>query len=79
MPPVEDRIVAAAEAHTDLNTFVAIVSILEGGTVYTASGKCTAAKIISLCQAESQKQIKVYDRALDRAFPHNRETSRPEE
>lgn len=55
----------AAQAHSNLNTFGAVVAILEGGLVYghgDGSAKTTANKIINICQAEMQKQLRMYDR-----------------
>lgn len=58
----------AAEAHTNLNTFGAVIAILEGGCVYGntgASAGMTAKKIIAMCKAESGKQLALYDRHID--------------
>lgn len=51
---------AAARAHTNLNTFGAVVAILEGGCVYGPNA--TADMIIKLCKAEQHKQLRIYDR-----------------
>lgn len=56
----------AAQAHTDLNTFGAVVAILEGGVIYTASGARVASQIIRLCKSQAIKQLKSYDAALER-------------
>ncbi len=53
--------------HSDLNIFAAIVAILEGGTIYTANGRVTAARIISTCKAAQQRALQSYDRAKDRS------------
>lgn len=58
--------VAAAHAHSNLNIFAAIVSILEGGHIYGpgAGSACrTADKIITLCKAEQARQLAAYDKA----------------
>jgi hypothetical protein len=63
----------AANAHTNLNTFGAVIAILEGGCIYGAtsdSAGVTANKLIKLCQAETHRQLVLYDRhlaAVDRA------------
>ena len=54
----------AAKSHTDLSIFVAIVKILEGGCIYTASGQRMASRIIKLCEAESTRQLRIYDAAM---------------
>jgi hypothetical protein len=59
-------IVAAAHAHSNLNIFAAVVSILEGGHIYgpgAGSANMTAAMIIELCKAEQARQLDAYDRA----------------
>jgi hypothetical protein len=63
------RVQAAVEAHGNLNTFGAVVSILEGGHVYGPTDKSagrTAAQIIALCRAEQQRQLKAMDKATGR-------------
>lgn len=56
----------AARAYSDLNIFAAVTAIMEGGFVYTPTGKRLAAKITKLCQAECQRQIRIYDRLTER-------------
>lgn len=58
---------AAAKAHTNLTTFECIVALLEGGTVYNngKSAQRTASRIIKLCKDEEQRQLKLYDAALE--------------
>ena len=51
----------AVEAHTDLNIFRAIKTILEGGSVHSQKGKRAAEKIIKICDAQMLAQIKIYD------------------
>lgn len=58
---------AAAEAHTNLNIFAAVMSLMEGGHVYgpdAGSAATTARKIIQLCKAEQQKQLVIYDKNI---------------
>ena len=59
----------AMDAHTNLNTFAAIVAILEGGCVYgptEGSAGRTASRIIKLCQEEQHRQLKAIDKAAGR-------------
>lgn len=48
--------------HTNLNTFGAVVALLEGGTVYGTVGseKC-ASEIIDLCKQEMTRLIVRFD------------------
>jgi hypothetical protein len=61
---VKEPIRIACEAHSDLNIFAAVIAILEGGTIYTSSGYSAASKIVKLCKAETQKQLRQYDLAV---------------
>lgn len=56
------RVRAAAEAHTDLNIFAAIVVLLESSLT---SAHCNGAevRIIRICQAEQEKCLRRYDAA----------------
>lgn len=68
-PAVSDRAKAirdATDAHTNLNTYASIVTILEGGHLY-GGHSTTAEKIIRLCKAEQGKQLRAYDRAVAKA------------
>lgn len=58
-----DHIKEAAEAHTNLNVFASIVSILEGGHLYGATSDRTAQRIIEICKAEQAKCLARFDRA----------------
>jgi hypothetical protein len=60
-------VVDAAQHHSDLNVFHAILAILEGGVVYSQSGRVAAERIIKLCKEENQKQVRLYDNALRKA------------
>lgn len=60
----ENHIKRAAQAHTDLNVFASIVSILEGGHIYMSESKEVAAKIIRICHAEQQSWLRDYDAAV---------------
>lgn len=59
----------AAEAHTNLNVWHTIIAILEGGTLYGGRGQDSASMIVNICQAEAQKELAVYDRAIRRLQP----------
>lgn len=60
----DDPVKIAAKAHTDLNVFASIVSILEGGSIYMPGSKEAARKIIRICHAEQQKRLRDYDNAV---------------
>ena len=64
-----DHAKEAAYAHSDLNVFGAVVALMEGGTLYTSGGHQAASKIIRLCQTEMQRQLRAYDKALERIIP----------
>lgn len=51
----------AAEAHTNLNTFGTIQTIVEGGHLYRV-GSTAANRINKICEDEMQKQLRLYDR-----------------
>jgi len=53
---------AAARALSDLNTFAAVVTILEGGHVHSESHG-GAERIIAICKSEQAKRLREYDRA----------------
>lgn len=61
----EQHIKDAAEAHTNLNTFAVVVSVLEGGNIcgYSAA----AERIIKICLREQQLYLEKYDRAVSAA------------
>lgn len=62
--PIPDKLTKAAmDAHCNLNIFAAIVAILEGGTIYGGEN-AAAKKIIAICQAEQQRQLKLQDKAI---------------
>lgn len=52
------HVLEAAQAHTNLTTFEAVVSVLEGGCVY--GDNAAARKIIKICKAEQQRQLKLH-------------------
>ena len=67
---INDRkraITLAAEYHSDLNTFATVVSILEGGHLYSFKSQNAAQRIIDLCHIETQRCLKDYDKAVAQA------------
>lgn len=67
MGETEKAIRAAAHAHTNLNTFAAVVTLLEGGHLY--SGDLPAVPhIIRICKREQAIQLRLYDAAVARAL-----------
>lgn len=66
--PVPSKAVDAAMcAKSDLNIFAAIDVMLEGGTV--CGHNATASKIIKLCRAECQRQLRLMDKAVAQTQP----------
>ncbi|MEQ8504638.1 MAG: hypothetical protein RIB80_04880 [Rhodospirillales bacterium] len=63
----QDHAKEAAKALINLNTFAAVVTVLEGGHVYGNSN--AAERIIKICQAEQQRFLDAYDQALARLTP----------
>lgn len=55
----------AARAHSDLDTFATVVTILEGGHIYRPESHAAVDRIIKICLREQQKLLKKYDRAVD--------------
>lgn len=55
----------AAEAHSNISAFQAVVALLEGGLVY-GGGKSSrvAARIIKVCQAQCQHELQNFDREM---------------
>lgn len=63
----------AACHHSTLNTFGAVVAILEGGLLYDSNADVTAERIIKLCRAEMQRQLRLYDAAISKAAAAHKE------
>jgi hypothetical protein len=57
----------AANHHSTLNTFAAVVILLEGSLTYDTESDATAAKIIKLCKEETRRQLHKMDAAFARA------------
>lgn len=69
--PVRVAAKNAAEAHTNLNFFGAVLAMLEGGLVYgndSNSAKATARKMVTLCKTEMGKQLTIYDKQVAAAI-----------
>lgn len=54
----------ASYAHSDLNLFASIETLLEGGHLYQSESQLTAEKIIKICKAEQQKCLRAHDAAI---------------
>lgn len=54
----------AAEAHTDLTMFYAVISLLEGGHLYCSSSQADAQRIIGICKRAAGRRLHEYDRAV---------------
>lgn len=57
----------ASAAHSDLNTFAIIVSILEGGHIYLNESQDVADKIIKLCNNQQNICLRIHDRELSKS------------
>ena len=57
-----------SNAHVRLNMFYAVIELLEGGTLPGGSGSAghSAERIITICKAEAQKQLRIHDAALEK-------------
>ena len=68
-----------AKAHTRLNAFAAVVSILEGGCLPSGchSADNAARKIIRICKDEQQRQLVRYDRLSGRDMAYPRGGDKP--
>lgn len=63
---LSDHIKAASKAHADLNTFAAIVALLESGLNSSDTEKA-AQRIIKLAQDEQGRCLQRMDRAMAKA------------
>lgn len=61
------HVVAAANAHTNLNTWGAVVAILEGGLFYDVGDDPAIIEVINLANRQQQRWLKVYDTAKQKA------------
>lgn len=62
----DDFVAQAADAMADLNTFAAIVALLESGLNHAPTHK-TAERIIALAKEEQQRCLRRFDAARARA------------
>lgn len=60
------HIKAAAQAHTDLNIFAAVVALMENSLV-SADCHITEQRIVKLCRAEMQRCLARYDQEMAKA------------
>jgi hypothetical protein len=67
MPKRNEHARDAANHHTTLNTFAAVVILMEGSLIYDTDADATANKIIKLCKQETQRQLRKMDAAFARA------------
>lgn len=51
----------AAQDHTDLHTFHAVMVLMEGGLLYDEKSKAAASKIIAICKREASRCLRSYD------------------
>lgn len=60
----------AADAHTRLNAFYALIAILEGGCLPGGSSSANEAAetIIDICKDEASRQLELYDGAQEKAL-----------
>ena len=64
----DDPVRDAARAHTNLNTFAYIVTLLEGGHLYgDAKANKAANEIIAICKREQARWLRGYDKAKAKA------------
>ena len=59
----KERVYRAAEAHTNINTWAAVVTLLEGGHLYSGRGHIAAQRVIKIANAEQQKELAIFDKA----------------
>lgn len=59
----DDYAVEAARAHTNLNTWGAVIALLENGLLYPGHSHAAVNRVIAIAKAETQRHLKQYDRA----------------
>jgi hypothetical protein len=59
----------ASNAHVRLNTFYAVIALLEGGTLPGGSSSAdrAAERIIRICKLEADRQFQIYDAYVSQA------------
>lgn len=55
---------AACDHHSTLNAFASVVLLMEGAITYDPASNATSQKIIRLCKAEEQRQLRKLDAAI---------------
>lgn len=55
----------AAQAHSNLNIYYAVIRLLEGGLLYDDRHE-TATRIISLCKQQAAEELVIYDTAMEK-------------
>lgn len=55
----------AAQAHSNLNIYYAVIGLMEGGLLYDGRHE-TATRIISLCKQQAAEELAIYDAAMER-------------
>ncbi len=60
----KDHTEEAARAHSTLNTFAAIVALLESGLVYCPEAYKAADRITKIAKDEQQRMLRRYDREI---------------
>lgn len=59
------------EHFSDLTFFASIVALCEHSLTYTGRSHGAVEKIIRICQAEQQMQLRAYDRAVAKQARHD--------
>lgn len=59
-----DHAKTAAAEHANLNAWVAVVSLLEGGTLSGAHTHSAQQRVIKIAQAEIHKHLRAHEAAL---------------
>jgi hypothetical protein len=62
MTMAKGHVELAAQAHTNLTVFHAIKVLLEGGTIHGAYAQKAANRIMKICDAQCQVQLRAYDK-----------------
>jgi hypothetical protein len=63
---MSDHIKEAMNAHTNLTVFSAVQALLENGLIYGPE-PAAVRKIIAICKAEQQRQLRIMDAAKAKA------------
>ena len=58
----------AARAHSNLNTYYAVIALMEGGLLYDGRHRI-ADQIVSLCKRQAATELAIYDRAVGSIKP----------